>query len=35
MKWPVLEGLPALKAVFENYRGRPLFDSYEMADAKV
>jgi len=30
-----LEGLPALKALFEAYRGRPLFDSYEMADAKV
>jgi hypothetical protein len=30
-----LDGLPALKAVFENYRGRSLFDSYEMADPKV
>ena len=30
-----LEGLPALKALFEAYRGKPLFDSYEMADAKV
>jgi len=30
-----LEGLPAVKALFEAYRGRPLFDSYEMADAKV
>ena len=30
-----LDGLPALKALFEAYRGRPLFDSYEMADAKV
>ena len=30
-----LDGLPALKALFEAYRGRPLFDSYEMADPKV
>jgi hypothetical protein len=30
-----LDGLPALKALFEGYRGRPLFDSYEMADPKV
>jgi len=30
-----LEGLPALKALFEAYRGRPLFDSYEMAEPKV
>jgi hypothetical protein len=30
-----LNGLPALKALFEAYRGRPLFDSYEMADARV
>jgi ketosteroid isomerase-like protein len=30
-----LDGLPAVKALFEAYRGRPLFDSYEMADAKV
>ncbi len=30
-----LDGLPALKAMFDGYRGRPLFDSYEMADPKV
>jgi ketosteroid isomerase-like protein len=30
-----LEGLAAVKALFEPYRGRPLFDSYEMADPKV
>jgi ketosteroid isomerase-like protein len=30
-----LDGLPALKALFEGYRGRPLFDSYEMAEPKV
>ena len=30
-----LDGLPALKALFEAYRGRPLFDSYEMAEPKV
>ena len=30
-----LEGLPAVKALFEAYRGRPLFDSYEMAEPKV
>lgn len=30
-----LDGLPALRALFESYRGRPLFDSYEMADSKV
>ena len=30
-----LEGLPALRALFEAYRGRPLFDSYEMAEPKV
>jgi ketosteroid isomerase-like protein len=30
-----LDGLPAVKALFEAYRGTPLFDSYEMADAKV
>ena len=30
-----LDGLPALKALFEPYRGKPLFDSYEMADPKV
>ena len=30
-----IEGLPALKALFEPYRGMPLFDSYEMAEPKV
>ncbi|MGO9259171.1 MAG: YybH family protein [Bryobacteraceae bacterium] len=30
-----LDGLPAVKALFEGYRGRPLFDRYEMADPKV
>jgi ketosteroid isomerase-like protein len=30
-----LDGLPALKALLESYRGMPLFDSYEMADPKV
>ncbi len=30
-----LDGLPAVKALFEAYRGRPLFDSYEMAQPKV
>lgn len=30
-----LDGLPAVRALFEAYRGRPLFDSYEMADPKV
>ena len=30
-----LEGLAALRALFEGYRGRPLFDSYEMAEPKV
>ena len=30
-----VDGLPALKALFEGYRGRPLFDSYEMAEPKV
>jgi hypothetical protein len=30
-----LEGLEALTALFEPYRGRPLFDSYEIADPKV
>jgi ketosteroid isomerase-like protein len=30
-----LDGLPAVKALFEQYRGRPLFDSYEMTDGKV
>lgn len=30
-----LDGLPALKSLFEGYRGIPLFDSYEMAAPKV
>jgi len=30
-----LDGLPAVRALFEGYRGRPLFDSYEMAEPKV
>jgi ketosteroid isomerase-like protein len=30
-----LEGLPALTELFERYRGRALFDSYEIIDPKV
>ncbi len=30
-----LDGLPAVKALFEGYRGKSLFDSYEMAGPKV
>jgi hypothetical protein len=30
-----LDGLPAVKALFESYRGRPLFDTYEMSGPKV
>ncbi|MEZ5401816.1 MAG: nuclear transport factor 2 family protein [Bryobacteraceae bacterium] len=30
-----IEGLAALKEIFERYRGRPLFDSYEIRGAKV
>lgn len=30
-----VDGLPALRAIFEDYRGQPLFDSYEIADPKV
>jgi hypothetical protein len=30
-----LEGLPALKELYEQYRGRPLFDSYEILNPKV
>jgi len=30
-----LDGLPALRALYEPYRGTPLFDSYEMLDPKV
>src|SRR5579872_2160355 len=29
------DGLPALKALFEPYRGKPLFDRYEITDPKV
>jgi hypothetical protein len=30
-----LSGLPAVKALCEGYRGRPLFDRYEMLDPRV
>ena len=30
-----IDGLPALKALFEAYRGTPLFDSYEIVDPKI
>lgn len=30
-----LDGLPAVKKLFEGYRGVALFDSYEMLDPKV
>jgi ketosteroid isomerase-like protein len=30
-----LDGLPAVKALYEGYRGRPLFESYEILDPKV
>lgn len=30
-----IEGLPALKALYEGYRGMPLFDSYEMVSPKA
>jgi hypothetical protein len=30
-----VDGLPAVKALWEQYRGKPLFDSYEIADPKV
>jgi hypothetical protein len=30
-----LAGLEAVKALYESYRGRPLFDRYEMVDPKV
>jgi hypothetical protein len=30
-----LVGLEAVKALYEGYRGRPLFDRYEMVDPKV
>lgn len=30
-----LDGLPPVKALYSEYRGTPLFDSYEMIDPKV
>ncbi len=30
-----LDGLDAVRALFEQYRGRPLFDSYEIVDPKL
>jgi ketosteroid isomerase-like protein len=30
-----LDGLPAVRALYETYRGRPLFDTYEITDPKV
>lgn len=30
-----LDGLPAVKALFEGFRGTSLFDSYEIVDPKV
>lgn len=30
-----LDGLEAVRALFEEYRGRPLFDRYEIVDPKV
>ena len=30
-----LDGLPALKELFERFRGTPLFDSYEIVEPKV
>ena len=30
-----LDGLPALRALYEGYRGMPLFDSYEIVDPNV
>lgn len=30
-----IDGLPALKSLVETYRGRPLYDSYEIVDPKV
>jgi ketosteroid isomerase-like protein len=30
-----LEGVAALKALYDGYRGRPLFDSYEIAEPRV
>jgi len=30
-----IDGLPSLTALFETYRGTPLFDSYEIVDPKI
>ena len=30
-----LDGLPAVKALYEGFRGRPLFESYEILEPKV
>ena len=30
-----LEGLPAVQELYERFRGRPLFDSYEILNPKV
>jgi ketosteroid isomerase-like protein len=30
-----LDGLPAVRALYESYRGRPLFDRYEIVDPNV
>ncbi len=30
-----LDGLPAVKALYEKFRGTPLFDGYEIVDPKV
>ena len=30
-----LDGFPAVQALYETYRGRPLFESYEIIDPKV
>jgi hypothetical protein len=30
-----IDGLPALKALFETYRGTPLFDRYDIVDPKI
>jgi hypothetical protein len=31
----LLDGLPAIKAYFDQYRGKPLYDSYEIKNPKV
>lgn len=31
----LLDGLPAVKAYFDQYRGKPLYDSYEIRNPKV